>query len=221
MQTGTSASASASASASFYKTVYDTSLPTNATSSCLSEKTSYNTTYNDLNAKLTTLRNSTCLENETKYSEEIGTLKQQTDALTSQYETQRGLFDTYISSAEVLQNARGPFDTYMRELTAEKADLEKRQIELQQQIRAGRRRFIDDSPQDGVTSVLGQRTTDDKVLLTFWICFTVAIVAGIIVFLLKYGQALNLLTVQQKVVVGITIWAFCVAIAGFSIRRFA
>ncbi len=67
-----------------------------------------------------------------------------------------------IQSQDALRNQKD-------ELAAQKAKLNKENEELEQSIRANRRRFLDNDPQEGTPSFLGFRTSDDKVLLFFWL----------------------------------------------------
>lgn len=57
---------------------------------------------------------------------------------------------------------------YFNELKGKKEKYDKETQELERNIRANRRRFLDNSPQEGVPAILMQRTSDDKTLLFFW-----------------------------------------------------
>ncbi len=80
------------------------------------------------------------------------------------------------------------FDLH-EELKARKQSYEKETDELQKKIRANRRRFLDASPQEGVPSILLQRTSDDKVLLFFWTVFLTFLVFIVFIGLSYYQKS--------------------------------
>lgn len=209
-------------SSSFYQTVYDTYISPNNpyAAACETSKEEYNRNFRNTRTSLDELRKSTCLSDEVKYGEEIEASSNQKNDLVARYTAQKEMFDSYLDSVKVLQNARGPFDTYLQELEDQKAALVAENYEIQQRMRAGRRRFMDAAPQGGVKSVLGLQTADDKVLLAFWICFSLGIAAIALVFLIKYGESLNLMTTQQKIVVFLVILGFCMGVAFYFIRNY-
>ncbi len=65
--------------------------------------------------------------------------------------------------------SQGPTSSYIAELTEKKEKYVKEIDSLERDIRANRRRFLDNNPQEGVSSILGLRTSDDKILLGFWL----------------------------------------------------
>lgn len=70
----------------------------------------------------------------------------------------------------------------MAELTAQKKVQETEKQNLEQSIRAHRRRFLDNDPQEGTPAILGLRTSDDKVLLFFWIALLILVNLGIFAY---------------------------------------
>lgn len=68
------------------------------------------------------------------------------------------------------------------ELTAQKKALDTEKQNLEQSIRAHRRRFLDNDPQEGTPAILGLRTSDDKVLLFFWIALLIVVNLGIFAY---------------------------------------
>ena len=114
-----------------------------------------------------------------------------------------------------------PLQEYAAELTAERDALLKENYELHKGIRVGRRRFLDADPQSGVTSVLGLRTTDDKIMLTFWICYIVFIVVACFFYMNLYAASFGLETFQQKIGIAVIITAFMYGVAYFAVVRFA
>jgi hypothetical protein len=212
-----------SVSANYYQDIWGYTPPSNTSSDCQSKKNSYNTKFTDATNALHVLRDpaSDCLPNDVKYKEEIEALQRDKNTLIRQYNEQKDVFDTFVSSVDVLQNARGPIDKFMDDLEEKKKALEKEHYELQQSIRAGRRRFLDNDPQGGVTSILGLNTADDKILLAFWICFIFGIATILTLILIRYGDILQLITIQQKVAVFTVVILLCIGIAYAFIRRFA
>jgi hypothetical protein len=206
---------------SFYQTVRDYTTPPDKETTCSGPKLTYNNNYDATNTSLNQLRQTDCLSEDTKYAEELEREMAEKTTLVDAYTKQNDLFTSYIDAVRVLQSAKGPFDTYMSELDTEQKTLESEYTSLQQKIRAGRRRFIDSEPQSGVKSVLGLQTADDKVLLAFWICFAVGIIAVEILIMRKYGDILQILTLQQKVAVFLVVLALCMGIAHYFIRTYA
>ena len=207
-------------STSFYQKVYDYNMLPPSTSTCLDNKSSYNTKFNDTKNALTTLKQGACLADDVRYSEDLERELGEKEALVTRFEKQKAIFDSYLESVGVLQNAKGPIDTFMNDLSSQQSALESEQYALQQKLRAGRRRFMDAEPQTG-TSILGLQTSDDKILLVFWICFIVGIAVAAAVFLVTYGESLNLLTPQQKVTVFLAVMLFCMGFAFVFIRWYA
>ena len=181
----------------------------------------FNVNYKAMQQSYNDLRNTTgCLPDSIQYAAEITGLQQEIYTLVDQKAREKTKFDAYIGTVEILQNARGPFDTYMAELNKEEEDLKKEYIQLQQNIRAGRRRFLDNDPQGGVTSILGLQTADDKILLVFWICFMAGIIMAQILLFKHYGGVLQYLSLQQKVTIFLVVLIVCVAVAQYFIRTF-
>ncbi len=210
-----------SASTSFYQTVYDSNISSNNSTDCTNKKTAYNSSLRTVNTNLNNLRDGNCLPDNTKYAEEIEQNAQDKAKLISRFEEQERIFNSYMESVDTLQNARGPFDTYMTEMKAEMDKLTQENYDLQQSIRAGRRRFMDAQPQGGVGSFLGLKTSDNRVLFMFWIAFVAGIVALELVLLLQFGAALGIETTQQKITVIVAGLAIATGIAYTAIRRFA
>jgi hypothetical protein len=177
----------------------------------------FESNYTKLKQSYTSIRGSQCVSDSLKYAEEVDAVVGDITRLTDDKETEKTKFEAYVGTVEILQNARGPFDTYMAELIQEETDLNKEYIQLQQGIRAGRRRFLDAGPQDGVTSIVGLQTADDKILLVFWICFGMGILLMGIVLLKHDGGVLN---IQQKITILLVGLALSMGIAHYFIRTF-
>ena len=111
-----------------------------------------------------------------------------------------------------------PILSYGNELNEEKKKLEDESYSLQQSIRAGRRRFMDNGPQEGIASILGLQTRDDKVLLIFWISYIVGVSAIVVALTVVYGRSLSS---QQKIGFGFSAILIAVIVAYLAILRFA
>jgi|LauGreDrversion4_2_1035121.scaffolds.fasta_scaffold340184_2 hypothetical protein len=143
------------------------------------------------------------------------------NTLQTKLDAQKAIFDNLVDATNISQNATGPIDAYVQELDSQFNTLKEENYTLQQGIRAGRRRFLDDDPQRKVANVLGLQTSDDKVLLAFWICFVVGLIAVYSVVLYMYGDALNLQTGQQKVGVFVVMILLSVGTAYYFIYKYA
>jgi hypothetical protein len=65
----------------------------------------------------------------------------------------------------------------LRDLETELVDVRKKARNYEQLERRERRAFLDSSPQSGVGGAPGVRTSDDRVLLAFWITYGAAVIA--------------------------------------------
>lgn len=74
-----------------------------------------------------------------------------------------------IANIDKVVDSHTSLSTQLQELAVEKEKMDKENKELEQSIRAHRRRFLDNDPQEGTSSILGFKTSDDKVLLFFWL----------------------------------------------------
>ena len=143
------------------------------------------------------------------------------NTLQTKLDAQKTIFLNLLDATNISQNATGPIDAYVQELDTQYDTLKEENYTLQQGIRAGRRRFLDDDPQRKVANVLGLQTKDDKILLAFWICFLLGLTAIYSVVLLMYGDALNLQTGQQKVGVFFVLILLSVGTAYYFIYKYA
>jgi hypothetical protein len=91
------------------------------------------------------------------------------------------------ATVQKLASAAAPLKTYLASLKDDHDRLMKRLTEHEQVGRRERRRFLDSDPQSGVSGPAGVRTADDKVMLTFWICYGAAILTVAFVALRMYG----------------------------------
>jgi vacuolar-type H+-ATPase subunit I/STV1 len=110
-----------------------------------------------------------------------------------------------------------PVRTYINTLKEESNQLDKVKIEHEQAERTQRRNFLDNGPQDGVSGILGVRTTDDKILLAFWITYGAAVLTVIAVVLQTYGAELSK---TQKIQIGVVVLAACYGVAYYGITTY-
>jgi hypothetical protein len=99
-----------------------------------------------------------------------------------------------------LYESTKPVQTYANKLKKESEKLDKAKTEYEQAERTQRRNFLDNGPQDGVSGILSVRTSDDKILLAFWITYGVAIMTVVAAVLQTYGS--TDLTLAQKFQIG-------------------
>lgn len=157
-----------------------------------------------------------------KFNEQnLANWKTKRTTLQSSLEAQKAIFTNLLDATSISQNSQGPLDAYVDELEAEYKSLEDERYALQQSIRAGRRRFLDEDPQRKVANVLGLQTTDDKILLVYWICFLFGLSAIYSLVLVMYGDALNLQTGQQKVGVFFVLILLSAGISYYFIYKYA
>lgn len=119
-----------------------------------------------------------------------------------------------LTQIRTLYESTKPVRKYQEKLKRESEALEKTKIDFEQAERTHRRNFLDNGPQDGVSGVLGVRTTDDKILLAFWIAYGVAILTAVAAVLQTYGAGLAM---TQKLQIGGVVLAACYGIAYYGI----
>jgi len=122
-----------------------------------------------------------------------------------------------IEINENIATAVGPLAELEKETTQQKQELQESNRKLVQGQRQQRRNFLDSSPQEGVGGAPGVRTTDDKVMLAFWITYTVGLIAAYMALL----QLLEVqMTTQQKIGAGATGMAVAYGLAYYCITMF-
>ena len=130
------------------------------------------------------------------------------------------------ASADILHNiqindniiaAVSPLAEMEKETTKQKQELQESNRKLVQGQRQQRRNFLDSSPQEGVGGAPGVRTTDDKVMLAFWITYTIGLITAYIALL----QLLEVqMTTQQKIGAGAAGMAVAYGLAYYCITMF-
>ena len=114
-------------------------------------------------------------------------------------------FNSKIADADSLVKVIGPLQSYNEEMTKELEELHEKEKKYTHEERFFRRNFLDNKPQEGVSSILFQRTADDKVLLAFWICFLIGVSALVAVGMTVYGPRIGDQNKQLQVGVAIVL----------------
>jgi hypothetical protein len=85
------------------------------------------------------------------------------------------IFDRTYALATRIKESGEPLRQYAAELRTKKEKLAKENEQLEYTIRSNRRRFVDGDPQDELPTVLGLKTSDDKVMFFFWSTYLLAV----------------------------------------------
>ncbi len=130
-------------------------------------------TYNDLNP--------TAQIEERRQQETTNAQQFKTDVLAKLNPILSGIEDSMANIDKVV-GSHDSLRLQLQELASEKSVMDKENQSLEQSIRANRRRFLDNDPQEGTTSILGLKTSDDKVLLFFWLFLLVLTNLGVFTY---------------------------------------
>ena len=120
--------------------------------------------------------------------------------------------------ANKLANATEPLQQYDESLTQDVERMGFKDKKLVNEERTLRRDFLDNSPQDGVSGFLGIRTSDDKIVLTFWICFGIALVAILKIIFQMFEAQIG--DTKQQLKIGAVIVLVSYGIAYYCITKF-
>ena len=118
------------------------------------------------------------------------------------YKTKNNAVNKLADSARELYKTLLDKEVELSKLTSKRENIE-------QYERRERRAFLDNSPQSGTGGAPGVRTTDDRVLLAFWITYGAAIIAGCILLLDLYGVKIGASDLKSKA--GLTVVVTAVA----------
>lgn len=80
-------------------------------------------------------------------------------------------FHSKITDVNALVKSVGPLQEYKKEMEKEVKTLRDKEKQYTQEERLYRRDFLDNDPQDPLSMYAWQKTSDDKVLLGFWVCY--------------------------------------------------
>jgi hypothetical protein len=78
-------------------------------------------------------------------------------------------FQQTLESLQVAGKTQEALEYQLTDLTSQKTKLDQETKEFERSIRANRRRFLDNNPQEGTAFLFGIQTSDDKTLFFFWI----------------------------------------------------
>lgn len=145
-------------------------LPINSVSKCVAKKVELNQLNLDLTRKQTevdtcdpaaaeTRKRDAALAESRKY---VAEKTAQYNAAYNEYQKQRKYVDGLLTN-------NAPLKEYHGSLTQSSSLLEAKNKKLEQMERRYRRNFLDNDPQSGVDGVPGIQTSDDKVMIVFWI----------------------------------------------------
>lgn len=123
--------------------------------------------------------------------------------------------------AQSLYDVSVPLKQYLTNLTDQKNSLNTKLSTIQQNIRKNRRRFLDNEPQSGVQTIFGLNTSDDKIMLGFWITYMTAIVAAAFVLTNVYSLEWGLDTTQKRSAIIFIIVGILYGIAYYAITKYA
>ena len=85
------------------------------------------------------------------------------------------IFEKTADLATQVKESGEPLRQYAAELRSKRDVLVKENEQLDYLIRSNRRRFMDSDPQDELPTVLGLKTSDDKIMFFFWFTYLLAI----------------------------------------------
>jgi ABC-type transporter Mla subunit MlaD len=111
-------------------------------------------------------------------------------------------YNKQLKTLNQIVNANKPMNQYLGTLDNQLDGLGKKHVRFEQAERTQRRNFLDNNPQEGVGGVPGVRTRDDRILLSFWICYGLALVATAYVILTMLEVQYPTTTKQKVIIVG-------------------
>ena len=178
---------------------------------CNTRKVELNQLKNDVNTKQTEVEGCDPAEKATRLRNQY--IQQNADfinRLWPAFTAHEHEFNSKIEDADSLIKAIGPLESYNKEMDDEIKALREKEKKFLHEERYFRRTFLDNSPQEGVAGIVFQHTTDDKVLLLFWVCYLVGISSLVAVGMNVYGSQLGGQSTQIQTGVGIVLvaWGF-------------
>lgn len=143
------------------------------------------------------------------------------DAAKAKFEAEAAILQSLLEAANTTDIQSAPLQAYYEDLLKQQRALEEENYTLQQQIRAGRRRFMDNEPQEGVLGIPGLQTTDDRIMLVFWVFFGFFLAVAIYMCLAIYGEAMGFTAINQKITAALVVFLIAYLIAYYFIYNFA
>jgi hypothetical protein len=191
-------------------------------STCDVNKVNLNQLKRDLGAKQTEV--DTC-DPTARKQRMFNAAKAELDAFVATKQTEFNkeltIFDGTVSIASNIHDSQGPLREHLAELKGKKDKLVKENEQLEFMIRSNRRRFMDGEPQEELPTVLGLKTSDDKVMFFFWSAFLLAAAALSFVLLSAYGARMGIADRRSKIIFVTIITSICYGIAYGFIYKFA
>ena len=129
----------------------------------------------------------------------VGAYERKVQSVRSTFQTYRNdtqkvvdsittIFNTRIEMADKLSVAYNELQKVLTDVSDQYEKMDKSNTDLDQIARTQRRLFLDDSPQSGIGGLPGIRTTDDRILFTFWINYGAALIAMSLFFCWRQGM---------------------------------
>jgi hypothetical protein len=137
---------------------------------------------------------------------------------TDEFFKESAILSKTIALADSLSESAKPIQEYSAEVRKKRDALVKENEELEYTIRSNRRRFMDGDPQNEFSTVLGLKTTDDKIMFFFWGAYLLAAVTVAIVLVSAYGPGMSRV---DKITAVVATAAICYGIAYYAIYKFA
>jgi hypothetical protein len=194
----------------------------NAPSTCDVNKVNLNTLKRDLDAKQSEV--DSC-DPATKKERIFQANKAELDGFVntkqSEFNKELAIFDGTVALASSIYDSQAPLREHLAELKGKKEKLAKENEQLEFMIRSNRRRFMDGEPQEELPTVLGLKTSDDKVMFFFWSAFLLAAAALSFVLLTAYGDRIGVVDRRSKIAFVGILASICYGIAYYVIYKFA
>ena len=178
---------------------------------CNTRKVELNQLRNDVNTKQNEVESCDPAEKATRLRNQY--IQQNADfinRLWPEFTSLEGQFFSKIEDADSLIKAIGPLESYNKEMDDELKALREKEKNFLHEERYFRRTFLDNSPQEGVAGIVFQHTSDDKVLLLFWVCYLVGIASLVAMGMNVYGSQLGSKStqIQTGVCIVLIAWGF-------------
>jgi hypothetical protein len=177
--------------------------PANSLSLCQVRNVELNQLNNDIRLKQTDVDNCDPQAAQTRHTQSA--LDENTKWVSQQRDQLVTASDEYNKQVKTLNhivNANKPMNQYLGALDNQLAGLDKKHVKFEQAERTQRRNFLDNNPQEGVGGAPGVRTRDDRILLSFWICYGLALALTTFVILTMFELQFTTTTKQKVIIIG-------------------
>jgi hypothetical protein len=128
-----------------------------------------------------------------------------------EYTQARDAFYKQIKTTNSLVAANAPLESYVKTLESQAHGLEKKQEKLEHEERKHRRTFLDSDPQSGVPGPTGLETTDDKIMIAFWITYSAALFMFVFLLARFYADRVGGTRAQITTAASVTIAGILIA----------